>query len=112
VAGVGLAVASTGTTAVMGSHTVLAQPGDEINARVLMGSVTVVVPAGVRATQDGLVIMGGSDCRAACGVASDKRVDVDVLGAMGSVKVLTQSEYEADQRDGDNDDEPDRDDDN
>lgn len=107
VAGVGVAVASTGTTAVMGSQTVFAQAGDEVNARVFMGSVTVVVPDDVGATKDGIVVMGSADCNVACGQGQgDTRVDVDVLGTMGSVKVLTKTEYDRRQVDlGDPDDE-------
>ncbi len=95
VAGAVVLVGSTGSTAVMGSQTVFAKPGQEINTRVLMGSMTVVVPDGVGASQDGMVLMGSAQCETACSEGSGgSRVDVDVLGAMGSVKVVTRSEFD------------------
>lgn len=97
--GVGAVVVSQvdapGTVAVMGSQTIRASAGENVRAGVLMGSVTVVVPDGVGAEMDGFVLMGSTECEDACATVGGNPVNVDVLGAMGSVNVVTASEYDA-----------------
>jgi len=70
---------------------------DDAAVSVLFGSVTVVVPDGRQVDTSGLVVFGSVDCDAACSGASDRPVvEVRTIGAFGSVEILTQTEFEAD----------------
>jgi hypothetical protein len=65
---------------------------------VLFGSVTVVVPDGTRVDPTGLVVFGSVDCEDACGAGGTGQVvDVRTVGAFGSVQILTEQEFAAEQ---------------
>ena len=88
--------------AVFGSQVVHTDHGRSVGA--LFGSVTVVVPDGQPVDSRGLVVFGSSACDAACeGPGSQV---VRSYGAFGSVEVLTETEYRAEQADDDEEDAP------
>jgi hypothetical protein len=103
VAGVlGLAVVASvasGTDArALFSSDVAPGPGDK-SVSVLFGSVDVVVPDGAQVDKGGLVVFGSVECGDACSASSDGPVvQVRSIGAFGSVTILTQSEYEQQDR--------------
>ena len=80
--------------AVFGSRELTVAPDQgEVEVSVLFGSVTVVVPDGVRASSVGLVVFGSTECEDACrrpGPAGT--VEVTGFGGFGSVEILTEAE--------------------
>lgn len=86
---------------VFGSRTVGAEAGDRVGGVTLFGSTTVVVPEGTRADVSGFTVFGSTECPTACAAPGDRTVDVHVVGAFGSVKVLTPAEDAAQDRDDD-----------
>ncbi|MEJ8280300.1 DUF1707 SHOCT-like domain-containing protein [Pseudonocardia spirodelae] len=90
---------SDGVT-VFSSRTVGVTADDrEVGSTLLFGSVTVVVPEGVRANTSGFTVFGSTECPTACTAAGPGTVDVTTVGAFGSVKVLTPAEAAAQDRD-------------
>jgi hypothetical protein len=92
----GYQVVTSDQVAVFGSSEQTVQPADVEDARyevgVVFGSVTVVVPEGVRARVDGMVVFGSSECGDACTATEGELLVVDVTGAFGSVEVVTEAE--------------------
>ena len=72
---------------------------DEVAVSVLFGSMQVVVPDGVRVETTGLLVFGSTDCVSACSGSDERVVTVRGIGGFGSVEVVTQSEFDAGQRD-------------
>lgn len=92
----GVVASGTDGRAVFGSTVTQVAEGDtEVAVSVLFGSVQVVVPDEARVDTGGLVVFGSTDCEAACdGTGDGPEIDLRALGGFGSVKVLTQGEYE------------------
>jgi hypothetical protein len=87
---------------VFGSRTIGVQAdAPRVGGVLLFGSVEVVVPEGVRADVSGFTVFGSTDCPTACAAPGDRAVDVHVVGAFGSVKVLTPAEAATQDRDDD-----------
>jgi hypothetical protein len=92
----GVLVAGADSASIFGSsETVVsaeaARDGADVAVSTLFGSVTVIVPEGVRVATSGLVVFGSTEC-AACGVAVPEDapvVTVRAIGGFGSVEVLT-----------------------
>ena len=72
---------------------------DDRNVQVstLFGSTTVVVPDDVQVDTSGFIVFGSTDCEQACAGSTGPTVEVRTFGGFGSVEVVTQSEYAADQ---------------
>lgn len=98
--GVGGVIASgTDARVVFGSDEIGARGNENsINVSVLFGSVEVVVPDGTRVSKGGLVLFGSVECQDACR-GEGPPLNVRSIGGFGSVKILTRSEANADQRD-------------
>ena len=78
----------------------VSEADDEVALSLLFGSVQVVVPDGAEVETSGLVVFGSTSCEQACdGDGSGQVVRLRAIGGFGSVEVVTQTEYEADQRD-------------
>ncbi|MBO4239262.1 MULTISPECIES: DUF1707 SHOCT-like domain-containing protein [Pseudonocardia] len=87
---------------VFGSRTIGVQADTpRVGGVLLFGSVEVVVPEGTRADVSGFTVFGSTDCPTACAAPGDRTVDVHVVGAFGSVKVLTPAEAATQDRDDD-----------
>lgn len=87
---------------VFGSRTIGVQAdASRVGGVLLFGSVEVVVPEGARADVSGFTVFGSTDCPTACAAPGDRTVDVHVVGAFGSVKVLTPAEAATQDRDDD-----------
>lgn len=87
---------------VFGSRTIGVQAdAPRVGGVLLFGSVEVVVPEGTRADVSGFTVFGSTDCPTACAAPGDRTVDVHVVGAFGSVKVLTPAEAATQDRDDD-----------
>lgn len=63
---------------------------------VAFGSVTVVVPDGVRARVTGTMVFGSSECDDACSRTEGQELEVNGTGAFGSIEVVTESEQRED----------------
>jgi hypothetical protein len=97
-----LVVAGPDSAAVFGSSVERVGPGADVRVSALFGSLTVVVPDGTRVETSGVVVFGSLSCDAACQPAqeglqpaSGEVAQVRGLGGFGSIRVLTQSEYDA-----------------
>ncbi len=90
----GLLLAGPDGTAIFGSRTVQAGPGDDVQVSVLFGSVDVAVPDDARVDQSGLTIFGSVDCKTACSkpASGNDIVSVRSVGGFGSVTIKTESE--------------------
>jgi hypothetical protein len=87
--------------AVFGNRPVTVAPGqDRVEVGMLFGSVDVIVPEGMRARTEGVVIFGSTDCALAC-TGTGQEVVVDVTGAFGSVDILRPGEPDRDDDDDD-----------
>ena len=89
-------------TVVFGDRTIgVADTADRVDAGVLFGSVTVVVPDDARVSATGLKVFGSTECATACSGTGARPVTVDVSGAFGSAEIMTRSEAATDPPDGD-----------
>lgn len=70
-----------------------------VQVSTLFGSTTVVVPDGVQVDPGGFLPFGSTDCEQACSVTDGPVVDVRTFGGFGSVEILTQAEFDAEQAD-------------
>ena len=72
---------------------------DDRNVQVstLWGSTTVIVPDGVRVDPGGFMPFGSTICEDECLTGEGPEVHVRSFGAFGSVEILTQSQYAAEQ---------------
>jgi hypothetical protein len=87
---------------VFGSRTVGVTAADtRVGGVTVFGSTTVLVPEGTRADVSGFTVFGSTECPTACAAPGDRTVDVHVVGAFGSVKVLTRAEAAVQDRDDD-----------
>jgi hypothetical protein len=87
--------------AVFGNRQVTVAPGqDRVEVGMLFGGVDVIVPEGMRARPEGMVIFGGTDCAQAC-TGTGPEVVVDANGAFGGVDILRPGERERDDDDDD-----------
>jgi hypothetical protein len=79
---------------------------DDRNVQVstLFGSTTVIVPDDSQVDVGGFLLFGSTDCDQACTSGEGPVVNVRTFGGFGSAKIVTRAEYEADQRDGDEND--------
>lgn len=74
------------------------------DAGVLFGSVTVVVPDGVRAQLGGTMLFGSSECDDACARSTGEVLEIRGTGAFGSIEVVTEAEARAGAAGSDDDD--------
>jgi len=84
---------------VFGSTTAHAENYEHVRTATMFGSTTVIVPDDVQVDTGGVMVFGSTDCEAACGPHADSKGTIEIrnFGAFGSVEVLTQSEYDAQQ---------------
>jgi hypothetical protein len=95
-----LVLAGPDNVSIFGSNVERVASDDrDVQVSTLFGSTTVVVPNGRQVDPGGFVLFGSVDCEAACSVTKGPVVHVRPFGAFGSVEIVTQAEYDADQRD-------------